>query len=378
MTIKFEASKENLLYSLSLLQNIAGKKGTLAILSNILIKSQGNNVELIATDLEIGIKNELDANIISQGSITLPAKILYELVKESCSDFISIEEQDNYWVKIVSGTSVYNLAGISSEEYPDFPEYNEDMLVDVKANLFKELIDKTLFSIAHDRENNFTLTGALLEKEQIDNNNYIRMVSSDGHRLSIKQTMIEDDLSTLNIDKNTIIPRKGILEIRKLCETSENDNIKIGFDNKQLVVKSNNSLMIIRLMNGDFPDYKNLLKIINRKNSIEVERKTFLESLRRTNLFTESIFNAVHLNIQKNIMILSSQNTDYGSATDKITIEYEGETLALGFNCKYFIEAIQVMSSEFINIYINSEQSPCLIEGKDDIGFVNIIMPMKI
>lgn len=376
MTLTIRVSKEDFLPALNSLQSITGKKGTMAVLANVLIQTQENFIELVATDLEVGIKKNVAAEVLKPGSITLPAKILYEIVRESGSDSIKIEEKDKKWVRIKAGTSVYNLAGTSSEEFPDFPEYNAESLVSLPCEIVKELIEKTIFSVAQERESNYTLTGILLEKEKIDQKNYLRMVSSDGHRLSIMEKELDDESNDIVIEKNTLIPRKGVSEIKKISEGQK--YFSLGSDKKQLIVKSDNTLMIVRLMAGEFPDYKSIVNVIEKNNLIEIERIGFLESLKRTNLFTEDTFNAIQLSIGNNKLILSSQNLDYGNAKDEMEVKYEGENLELGFNCRYFIETLQVMRSDVIKAFVNSDQSPCLIEGDDDPGFISIIMPMKI
>ena len=376
MALSINVSKEDFLPALNSLQSITGKKGTMAILANVLINTQDNFIELIATDLEVGIKKNVAAEVINSGSLTLPAKILYEIVREAGSDNINIEEKDKNWARIKTGTSMYNLAGTSSEEYPNFPEYSEDSLVTLPCDLIKELIDKTIFSAAQERESNYTLTGILLEKEDKEEKSFLKMVSSDGHRLSIMEKELDAESSSLNIEKNTLIPRKGVSEIKKICEGQK--NMALGVDKKQLVIKTKNSLMIVRLMNGEFPDYKSIVKVIEKENVIEIDRSSFLESLKRTNLFTEDTFNAIQLTIEEKKLTLSSQNMDIGNAKDEISIEYSGEPLELGFNCRYFIDTLQVMRSDTIKAYVNSDQSPCFIEGEDDQGFVSIIMPMKI
>ena len=372
MTLSINVSKEDFLAALNSLQSIIGKKGTMAVLSNVLIQTQENYIELIATDLEVGIKRNVAAEILSPGAITLPAKILFEIVRESGSDSLKIEEKDKNWAHIKAGSSMYNLAGTASEEYPDFPEYNEDSLVSLPSELIRELIEKTIFSVAQERESNYSLTGILLEKEK----NFIRMVSSDGHRLSIMEKELDKEGSDIAIEKNTIIPRKGVSEIKKICEGQK--NILLGADKKQIVVKTKNSLMIVRLMNGEFPDYRSIVNVIEKEKFIEIERSVFLESLKRTNLFTEDTFNAIQLSVEENKLVLSSQNMDFGNAKDEVKIIYSGEPLEIGFNCKYFIDTLQAMKSEMIKAYINSDQSPCLIEGNEDPGFISIIMPMKI
>ena len=376
MTMSINLSKEDFLPALNSLQSITGKKGTMAILANILIKTQENFIELIATDLEVGIKKNVAAEIINPGSITLPAKILYEIVRESGSESIKIEEKDKYWARIKTGTSMYNLAGTPSEEYPNFPEYDEESLISLPCEIIKELIDKTIFSAAQERESNYTLTGILVEKEKKEEKSFLRMVSSDGHRLSIMEKELDKESDNINIEKNTLVPRKGVSEIKKACEGQK--NFSLGADKKQLVVKTKNSLMIVRLMNGEFPDYKSIVKVIEKDNFIEIERSKFLDSLKRTNLFSEDTFNAIQLSVEDNKLILSSQNMDFGNAKDEMAITYSGEPLDLGFNCRYFIDALQVMRSDTVKAYVNSDQSPCLIEGDEDLGFISIIMPMKI
>ena len=140
MTLSINVSKEDFLPALNSLQSITGKKGTMAILANVLIQTQDNFIELIATDLEVGIKKNVAAEIVNPGALTLPAKILYEIVRESGSDNIIIEEKDKNWARIKAGTSMYNLAGTSSDEYPNFPEYSEDSLVTIPCDFIIDFI----------------------------------------------------------------------------------------------------------------------------------------------------------------------------------------------------------------------------------------------
>jgi DNA polymerase-3 subunit beta len=377
MTLAINVSKEDFLPALNSLQSITGKKGTMAILANILIQTQENFIELISTDLEVVIKKNVAAEILSPGSLTLPAKILYEIVRESGSENIKIEEKDKNWARIKAGSSMYNLAGTSSEEYPKFPEYNEESLISLPCEIIRELIDKTIFSAAQERESNYTLTGILLEKEnKEEGTSFLKMVSSDGHRLSIMEKELDKESENISIEKNTLIPRKGVSEIKKVCEGQK--NFSLGADKKQLVIQTKNSLMIVRLMNGEFPDYKSIVNVIEKDNVIEIDRSKFLESLKRTNLFSEDTFNAIQLTVEDQKLILSSQNMDFGNAKDEMSINYTGDPLDLGFNCRYFIDTLQVMRSDTIKAYVNSDQSPCLIEGDNDQGFISIIMPMKI
>lgn len=376
MALDFTVNKNDFLNNINSLQNITNKKGTLAIISNILIESTNGGIFLTATDLEVGLRLFVSAEVKNDGSITLPSKKIFEIVRESGSDSISIEENENSWVIIKAGLSTYNLAGMPSYEFPEFPEYKQDNFVSIECHYFLELIEKSIFSVANEQENIYSLTSVLFEKEKIDNKNFLRMISSDGHRLSIMQKEVFVDIDNLNLNDITLIPKKGLQEWKKFCENR--DNIEISFEKKQLVVRDNKAIMIVRLKGGEFPQYSAIVNAVELTNCLKINRILFLDSLKRINIFTEDIFHTIQLNIDKGKMILSSQNADLGNAKDELEIEYDGEPLTLGFNCRYFIETLQVMDCEIVEAYINSNSSPCLMKSDEDAGFISIIMPMQL
>lgn len=362
--------------ALGSLQNITSKKGTLAILSNVLIETQNNGLTLTGTDLEVGLRLFVPAEIHDSGNLTLPSKKIFEIVRESGSGSIRIEETENSWVVITAGRSTYNLAGMPSDEYPEFPEYEEDAFLRFNSYVFLDLIDKVIFSIANEQENIYSLTSVLLEKERRDDTAYLRMISSDGHRLSIMEKDVAADIDQLQLNEVTLIPKKGIQEWKKFCEAR--DSIELSFEEKQMVVRDGEAVMVIRLKHGEFPQYNAIIDAVRLENCARISRIPFLESIKRINLFTEDVFHTIQLQIDNEKMILTSQNADLGNAKDEQSIDYQGEPLTLGFNCRYFLETLQVMECETVEIYINSNNSPCLIRSEDDKGFISIIMPMQL
>jgi DNA polymerase III subunit beta len=376
MGFQFNLGRDDLLRAVSAQQNITSKKGTLAILSNVLVDVRPEHVVLTGTDLEIGLKQTIPAEVLQTGILTLPAKKLFELARESGSTTISFNELDNHWVEITAGSSLYRLAGMVADEFPQFPAYDEHNMIEIESASMADLVDKTVFSIAQDKENLFTLTSAMLQKEKKDDHLYLKMITSDGHRLTIMSREVDASLDALQMNGNTLIPRRGVQEIRKFCENK--NKFSFSIEEKQVVLKSEESLLIIRLMEGDFPDFQGLLNILSKDNSIYIDRLRFLEGLKRINLFTEDIFHAIKIDIQENTMVLTSQNADFGSAKDEFNIEYSGENLSMGFNCRYFIESLQVMEGKTITASINNQESPCMITSDEDNGFLSIIMPMKL
>nr|WP_320010918.1 DNA polymerase III subunit beta [uncultured Desulfobulbus sp.] len=375
MAFQFNINRDDLLRGISAQQNITSKKGTLAILSNVLVEVEQEQIVLTGTDLEIGLKLSIPAEVIETGVLTLPAKKLFEITRESNSSTFSFKELEKNWVEITAGPSVYRLAGMVADEFPQFPEYDEDAMISMDSGIMVDLVDKTIFSIAQDKENMFTLTAALLQKVQEGEQLSLKMITSDGHRLTIMNKDVDPSLDALNLEA-TLIPRRGVQEIRKFCE---NRNIfSFGVEEKQAVLKSDDSLLIIRLMEGDFPDFQGLLNVLSKDNSIHIDRTRFLESLKRINLFTEDLFHAIKMDVTNNKIVLTSQNADFGSAKDEFDVEYAGEGLSLGFNCRYFIDTLQVMEGETVIASINNQESPCMITSEEDPGFLSVIMPMKL
>jgi len=376
MTLHCTISRSDFMEGLTNLQNITNKRVTLAILSNIMIETTSNGLILTGTDLEVGLRIEVPAEVRDQGTLTLPSKKIFEVVRESGSDTITIQETENSWVVISAGLSTYNLAGMASDEFPKFPEYEEDNFISFEAGIFTDLIDKVIFSVANEEENAYSLTNVLFETEKRDERSFLRMISSDGHRLSIMEKDVATDVDLLNVQAGTLIPKKGIQELKKFCDNR--DSIELSFEEKQLIVRDNGSIMVIRLKQGEFPQYGAIVDAVQLENKIRIARIPFLDSLKRINLFTEDIFHTIQLEIENGKMILSSQNVDLGNAKDVQDVEYDGEPLLLGFNCRYFIDALQVMGCDSIDAYINSNNSPCLMKSENDVGFLSIIMPMQL
>lgn len=376
MPLHCTVAKNDFLDGLNSLQNITNKKGTLAILSNVLIEAKENGLILTGTDLEVGLRLFVPAEIQSPGSLTLPSKKIFEIVRESGSSTITLEETDNSWVVITAGDSTYNLAGMANDEFPEFPEYEDDTFVSFESHIFLDLIDKVIFSIASDQENMYSLTSVLFEKEKREEGSFLRMISSDGHRLSIMEKDVAADIDLLNLNAVTLIPKKGIQEWKKFCEAR--DSVDVSFEERQVVLRESQAVMVIRLKQGEFPQYRAIINAVQLENCAKINRIPFLESLKRINLFTEDIFHTIQLQIDNDKMTLKSQNADLGNAKDIQSIEYNGDPLTLGFNCRYFLETLQVMECETVEAYINSNNSPCLIRSTDDIGFISIIMPMQL
>ena len=377
MSVHCVINKEKFLDILAGVQNVTNKKNTMAVLANILLQLENSVLKITATDMEVGLQFNMEAEEIAAGSITLPSKKLYEIVKVSSSDTIEIRETENNWVKIKAGPSTYNLAGMASAEYPEIPSREENNGIKAASVIFLELIDRTQHSIAGEQENIYSLTSALIDIEEKNGEALIRMVSSDGHRLSVMEKTADREILKLKGDNRLIlVPRRGIQEMKKYCESR--DEVEVCLENDQFFISDDKSMLVIRLKKGEYPPYKSIIETIQKKYQIMVEREKFIESLIRSDLFTRDAYHTIRIDLSRDCITLSSENIELGSSKEQVPVSYEGEDLSLGFNCRYFIETLEVMEGEKVSMYLDGKDSACCFTSEADQGFLSIIMPMNI
>ncbi|MGB9712374.1 MAG: DNA polymerase III subunit beta [Dissulfurimicrobium sp.] len=373
--LKLIVKKNNLLNPLYNTQSIVDKKTTMNIINNVLIYSKNNELFIEATDLELSYKNKILCSVIEEGSITVNAKKFYEIVKEFPDEEINIEELPNLWLKISSLDKIeYKIAGLPAEDFPKFKYINTENSITIETSLLKEMIEKTIFSTSLD-DKKINLSGIYLEQFKQNNKNILRMVSSDGHRLSLIDKYIDDDVD-LNIESGIIIPRKGAQEIKKITEN--HNTISLGIDEKFCFVKADNEYLAIRLIDAKFPNYKSIIPQQNI-NTIIIDKDYFFNVLKRVIILSsDSEFNAVKFSVYNSKMKIESIVKEIGEVYEFLDIEYNNEPFEIALNAKFLMTLLMVMKSKKIKLIINTPESPCIIKGDDDEGFLSLIMPMSI
>lgn len=371
--LNLRVKKEELLKGLSQTQSIAERRSSMPILSNVLLEVLDGHLAITATDLEVSFKGTYEADVTEEGRLTVPARKFYEIVRILSDEELSLKESENHSLTITGSRSTYQLNGLSPEDFPPMPEYGDMGFLEVDAGLLIDMIEKTIYSIATE-ETRYNLAGVYVERADQDDKVFLRMVSTDGHRLSL----IEKDiaaLSSLEMEKGVIISRKGITEVRKLADESE--NLKLGFTTNSAVVKTDQALLIMRLLEGRFPDY-NL--VIPKKNDkiMNANRKEFLEMLRRVSVMSSDEYKGVKFTLSPKELNLIAINPDLGEARESLPVDYEGEPLEIGFNPRYFIEALSSLKSDLVAIAFQESDNPCIVKSEGDQGFLGVIMPMKI
>ena len=367
--MQFQIRKDTFLKGLNKVQGIIEKRHTIPILANVLIEAKNSEIIITATDLEVGIKSSYPAEIIETGKITVSAKKLFEIIKELPDKEINFSSKNNFWVEITCAKSIFNLVGLSPEEFPKFPEAAVNASK-VKTEIFSEMIDKTIFSVSND-ETKFNLTGIFIKSVQ----NNICFVSTDGHRLSKIERSLEGNLDS-SFENGFILPKKGINEIKRLMESSL-EFMDIGISDNNFSVSTENTTLIMRMVDGDFPDYKRVIPE-KSENSALINRDLLLHSLRRISVLSSEKSKGIKVNMLNDCLTISSSNPDLGDAKEEIDVVYDGAEISIGFNAKYIIEILQAIDKENVHLILKDNISPGLIQPENDENYLAVIMPMRL
>jgi DNA polymerase-3 subunit beta len=384
--MSFEIHKREFLKGLSLIQSVTGRRTTLPILSHILMEWEKNSLYLTGTDLETGIREELPATAQQSGKASVSGKKLYEIVRELPEETIQIQKKENHWITLQCGKSLFNLVGLDPDEFPSLPTYQDGYFSRVSTHLIKEMIEKTAFA-ASNEESRYHLNGILfLQKKQgpvsssteQEGKEILRMVATDGHRLSL----IDREGETIHgIEKGIIIPKKGVLEIKKMIgEGDEEAAMEIYFDQSHGFFKFGKSLMVIRLIDGEFPEYEQVIPKGNDKKLV-MEKERIYGCLRRVSTMASERVEGIKVSLKKNSVEISSYHQDFGDAKEEVEVVYEGPPLEMGFNARYLIEALNVIDTDEVIMELKDEGSPGIIKppsSKDSSHQLCIIMPMRI
>ena len=375
--INFDIDKRELLKGLSAMQGIVGRRTTLPILSHILMEWNKDSLYLTGTDLETGIREELTASVNNEGRASVSAKKFYEIVRELPNETVHIEKKENHWIIVQCGKSIFNLAGLDPDEFPSLPSYQDQLFSFVSTHLINEMIEKTVFA-ASNEESRYHLNGVLFIQIKQGEKEILRMVATDGHRLSL----IDRESQTIRgIEKGIIIPKKGVLEIKKILEDRDGkEEMGIYFDPTHGFFKIGKSLIVIRMIDGEFPEYEQVIPKENDKK-LRMGKEKIYGCLRRVSTMVSERVEGIKFSLKPNILELSSYHQDFGDAKEEVDVVYEGSPIEIGFNARYLMDVLNVIDTDEVIMELKDEGNPGIIRpeiSKDPSHQLCIIMPMRI
>lgn len=371
--MEFKVNKESILDALTKVQGITGKKTNILVTSNVLIGAENDAISIRATDLEMAFKTVLEAEVVKQGSTAVPSRKLFEIIRAFPGTSLSVKEIENKWIRIADNKIEYNIVGMEPVDFPGFPDITGTAFFDLDADVLKKMIAKTIYSVLGD-EGRAQLSGICFERVDVDEVKKIRMVSTDGHRLSMIDHTLEEDKDVF-LKNRVIIPKSGITEVLKIIEGG--DSVQIGLKENNFIVKKQEEILIVRLIEGDFPDYNMVIPKAGG-NEMKLKKSDFLMMLRRMSILSSDKYPGVRFNIEEGQLEAKTTNPEIGESKEVVSVSYRGDPLEVAFNPRYFIETLNSMDSEEVVVKFKDEVNPCILGGDDDPDFLSVIMPMRV
>ena len=373
--MKCTVNKNDIIDILSRVQGLTGRRSNLTITENILIRATDTGISLIATDLETGFEGAYPATIEKGGTIAINARKFYEIVREFPSDEIRLNEVENRWIEISNQTVQYHIMGMNPEDFPDSPQFDTFDGIAIDSAALKKMIEKTVMIGGASDDKRAHINGIYFENVAADPGaSSIRMVSTDGSRLSTVDHTCETQID-LKTGEGLIIPKKGLNEVNKFLDVE--GSVNIGFKDNHFVVKKDAETIIIRLLDGEFPKYKD---IIAKKegHAVVLPKQPFTMMLKRMSILTSENYKGAIFKFDQNQLEITATNPDIGESKENMSIDYAGEAIEVAFNPKFFIETLNVIDDETVVINLIDEEKPCLLAAEKDERFLSVIMPMRI
>jgi DNA polymerase-3 subunit beta len=372
--MKFVINRNDLLEPLSQLQGLTGRKTSLAITTTVLIRADENGIRLSATDLETGFEGFYPAQVESGGVVAINARKLFEIVRDFPSQGVQVEEAEHHWVEIGNDTVLYHIVGLNPDDFPDIPRLEDVEMFVMEAGMLKKMIERTVFISGASDDKRPHILGNYLEIIDAQDETVLRMVSTDGGRLAKMDYRFGGRIEP-PFEGGLLIPKKGLYETTKFLK-NEGD-VQLGIKNNHVIVKKEKETLIIRLLEGEFPEYADII-VKDKDNDILMDRQPFLMMLRRMSILSSDNYRAVMFHFQEGKLTIESTNPEIGESKESMAVDFKREGIHLAFNPRFFTESLNVLEEEKVRVNIGDEKKPCIIEGESADGYISAIMPMRV
>ncbi len=367
--MKLAIAKDQLIAGLQAVQNVVGTRTTLPILSNVLLKAEGDSLKCTATDLDVTVSCSVAAKVGKDGGTTIPVKRLFSIVRELQAPEIELDTNDKSVSSLKAGASFYKINGISGDEFPPMPEFGEASAVTLPQEKVKAMLKKTSIAISMD-ESRYVLNGVFMSFKS----DKVTMVATDGRRLAMDEQELNGDGGATG---DIIVPTKAVTELNRLLQNSGDVEIRFSENQVSFNLRGEDQqeiLLISKLVEGNYPNYKQVIPS-ETKQRVTLVRDELLQALRRAEVMTNDKSNSVKLTFGSNNLAITANTPEVGEGRESIAINYGGDEVSVAFNPGYMMDPLKVLDCEEIYMELNDELSPGLIRGKDH--FLYVLMPMR-
>ena len=368
--MEFEIDQSRFLAALGLAQTVADKRSnTQPILANVLLRAtKDNKLVCSATDMMISVTETIPVEVKTPGALTLGVRYLHNVVRTLPAKPLRIKGLENHWAQVIVGRSEFKLMGQAPADFPELPDPTKGVkFTRVPSHTLADLIQKTQFSVSTD-EARVNLNGVLFES----NGELGTMVSTDGHRL----TKLSLPLVGPKLERGIIIPRKGMLEIKRVLDRL-NGEVGVAVDGQHLFLQADELTPSVKLNNVVFPPYEQVIPR-EHKRRVTALRDELIDALRRAEVMAPEKTATVRVQLAPGSLQLTADNPDRGVAHQEIEIESQGDPLVAGFNARYLIEVLEVMDTKQVYMDFQGELDPCVLRPVDGPDYLGVVMPMRI
>jgi len=363
-------AKEQILNGLQAVQNVVSTRTTLPILSNVLLRAEGGNVEFTATDLDVTITCTVQGTVKASGATTLPVKKLFGIVRELTNAEMELETDEKNVCSLRSGASFFKIRGLGAEEFPPAPRFTDNRKVSLPQEKLKGMLKKTSFAISTD-ESRYVLNGIFLSLKD----HKVTMVATDGRRLALVEEEAEFGQKS---EGEFIVPAKAVNELNRLLQ--DKGEVELNFTDNQAAFalkdeKGGSIVLITKLIEGNYPNYRQVIPG-EAKERITLAREEFLHALRRAEIMTSEKQNSVKLALTKNNLAITANSPDVGEARESLALNYKGKDLAIAFNPGYVIDPLNALTTDEVYLELIDELSPGVL--KINGPYLYVVMPMRL
>jgi DNA polymerase-3 subunit beta len=371
--MEFSVGKAELLKELNLTQGVVEKKTTIPILSNLLLEIADSKLRISATDLELGVCCGCLAEVKKEGSGTVPAKRLLDIVRSLPDAKIKFKVLENHWVQVTCERSSFKLVGMAKDNYPVLPVVPKALAI-LPASVFTSMIQRTIFAISSE-ESRYTLNGALLVVKP----DSVTMVATDGHRLALVERTIQ--VEGIRNELRVLIPKKAMGELLRLLAEGEGDApVHFSKDESHLFFSVGERVLISRMLTGQFPNYEAVLPRENNR-IVELDKGLIAAAVRRVALLADERSRAIRMQIDKDQVEIFSSSGEYGEAHETLDAQYQGEGMQIGFNYQYLLDFLNVLGEGAkVRLELKDEQSAGQLRAAEEEAYHYryVVMPMRV
>ncbi len=365
--MEFKLGRDILQKGIQVVQNAVSQKSGLPILSNILFEASKDTIKLTATDLEMGIiSNLVNVNIQEDGAISIPARKITEIVKELPNKEVHVSTKKNNQITIKCEKSLFKLMGLPKDEFPKVPELSDKETLTLRQGLLRAMLNLTYFAMSKD-EARYILNGVMFNASE----KKLQLVATDGRRLAFIEKEV---LGPGGLSKRIVVPAKAVLELLRILK--EDGEAKILFSENQLAFELGDTLLITRLIEGEYPNYEQVIPKQSQEK-VKVKRENFYSAVKRASLFTTPDSQSIKLDVLKNKIVVSKSSQDGSEAREELDCEYGGEDLTIGFNPNYLLDALKVIDEEEVNFEFAGQDKRGVVKA-DGGNYIYIVLPVRI